>query len=54
LPPPQKARLASKEKRIMTVEAATTTPDSTAKREEGAPVNDNPQVVNLMIGARKG
>jgi RNA polymerase sigma factor (sigma-70 family) len=38
----------------MTVEATSTTPDSTANREEGAPVNDNPQVVNLVIGARKG
>jgi RNA polymerase sigma factor (sigma-70 family) len=39
---------------MMTVEAASTTPDPTAKREEGAPVDDNPQVVNLVIDARKG
>ena len=38
----------------MTVEAASTTPDATAQKEEGAPVNDNPQVVSLVIGARKG
>jgi RNA polymerase sigma factor (sigma-70 family) len=38
----------------MTVEAASITPDTTARRQKGAPVNDNPQVVNLVIRARKG
>lgn len=38
----------------MTVEAPSFTPDATANNEEGAPVNDNSQVVNLVMGARKG
>lgn len=38
----------------MTVEAASTTPGEARKREEDAPVNRDPQVINLVMGARKG
>jgi RNA polymerase sigma factor (sigma-70 family) len=38
----------------MTDEAASTTPGATTKRVAGAPTSDNPQVIKLVIGARKG
>ncbi len=37
----------------MTVDTASTTPGTTTKKE-GAPGNDNPQVIDLVIRARKG
>ena len=38
----------------MTAEAASTTPGVTTKREDGAPTNDNPQVITLVRGASNG
>jgi RNA polymerase sigma factor (sigma-70 family) len=38
----------------MTGEAASTTPGATTKREDDAPLNHNPQVIKLVIGARTG
>jgi RNA polymerase sigma factor (sigma-70 family) len=38
----------------MTVEPARTTPGATTKRGDDAPINGNPQVINLVMGARKG